>query len=196
MECQMESDHEKDEREEKERKKMPDHLKKENSKVLHRFREFYTKCLEPKADGNYIYDECTLLLKWLSDYPKNVPVGKDDIKANLKPAFLKDICADLHCRRYDELQTFPLRWQLMLEIFTKLSVNPVLLKGLLHSIPILEQEIRTDKEYNDFESTLIQCGMKGWHMINFDILDEYTHAYHISNCNNQIHLQKIEELIN
>jgi hypothetical protein len=197
MESHMESGPEKEEREvdEKEHKKMPHHLKRENSQVLLRFREFYARCLEPGADGNFIYDQCSLLLKWLSDYPKNVAVGKDDIKANLKPAFLKDICADLHYSYYDQLQTFPLRWQLMLEIFTKLSVNPVLLKGLLHSIPVLEQEIRTDKEYNEFEGTIIGVGLKGWHMVNFDILDEYTHAFHISHCQNQQHLKRIEDLI-
>ena len=137
------------------------------------------------------------LRDWFENYSNNVKGGKTDVKVNLTPAKIKEICNSIHQKHVNEWKQFPAKWQLMIELFLKNNIHVVICLALYQAIDYVKTSFKEQKpKYDELVSSLQQHGGKGWWHVSIDQVEKYAGAFCVTHPSDPEDLKLVRSEIN
>lgn len=150
------------------------------SQLLNKLREFYDDYITGPISKQDTQKLVVSLKNWLEHYGNKIKGGKIDIKFNLKPPKIREVCGDFHLKYQNNWRIFPQKWQLLLEVMGANQVHPVLIISLIQSIIDFKSTMSTTQDYGIFVNMLKSIGGQGWWVISIDNISKYAAAFEVT----------------
>lgn len=150
------------------------------SQLLNKLKEFYEEYIVSPISKQTTQKSVLELKGWLDKYASNVKGGKTDIKFNMRPPKIKEICNNIHLHYQANWKIFPQKWQLLLEVMGLNQVHPVLLVSVFQSINDFKAVMKSSDEYTDLIKLLRGLGGQGWWVISIDNIQRYATAFEVT----------------
>jgi uncharacterized protein with PIN domain len=153
------------------------------SELKKRIHHFYDKYIgaNPAMSKAQTENEVGNLRDWLNQYATNVKGGKTDIKFNMKPPVLRQVCFDTHAKFFNSWRSFPQKWQLLLEVLEKFQIHTVLIITVFQSIEMFKEYLSGEggKEVDELKKMLHDIGGQGWWCMPISFIEKYVSTFNV-----------------
>ena len=149
------------------------------SKLSEKLKTLYEWYMSEDRNAREADGKVAELRTWIEDYFANVKGGKSDIKCNMRPLVVKEICENINLKYQKDWDKYAQKWQVLLETLERREIHPVVAIGFFLAIDSFKLYFNKNQNYQKLVDKMKHIGARGWWGVSIENIERYVSSFEV-----------------